>query len=370
MKILILSYYNPWISGGGHRPVCFLEQDLKRDDEIFFVFFSKLECENMKKYSLYYKKNLKLILYRDNKDFVAMNFQSDEIINENYIINKWKPDYVRAHNPVESYISLIKKCRSKDIPFVYDQMDYWDDFPVKPWGDVEKTYMELSTKCITISNWLKEYNKQKSKKDFNVVPNGIKKSFVDVLYADEQSILEKNNNQRKTVLYMGAMWPEWYDWDLTIQLVSTYCDYKFIFVGSYLPNSDENDGRDLSGIVEQLKKYPNVTFVGQVEHQKLIQYLKCADIGIIPFIVNKITQACSPLKCFEYIAAYLPVVTTALPEIKEYPLVYYSNNKEEFIKNIEKAIDFKYTSESYKRVNLFNSENTWEKKILKLYEKE
>ena len=30
MKILILAYYNPWISGGGHRPICLCEEDIAR----------------------------------------------------------------------------------------------------------------------------------------------------------------------------------------------------------------------------------------------------------------------------------------------------------------------------------------------------
>ena len=48
MRIVVLSYYNPWICGGGHRPICFLEQDLEKGNEVVFVFESPAETEIMR----------------------------------------------------------------------------------------------------------------------------------------------------------------------------------------------------------------------------------------------------------------------------------------------------------------------------------
>ena len=47
MKILILAYYNPWISGGGHRPICLCEEDIARGDEVVFLFESDSEIDQM-----------------------------------------------------------------------------------------------------------------------------------------------------------------------------------------------------------------------------------------------------------------------------------------------------------------------------------
>ena len=38
--------------------------------------------------------------------FEAMNPQADDIVSEDYLLNEWKPDYVRSHNPVGSYIDF------------------------------------------------------------------------------------------------------------------------------------------------------------------------------------------------------------------------------------------------------------------------
>ena len=61
--------------------------------------------------------------------------------------------------------------------------------------------------------------------------------------------------------------------------------------------------------------------------------------GIIPFLINDITQATSPLKLFEYMALGKPIVTTSMNECKKYKSVILADNKEHFVENIDKAID-------------------------------
>ena len=94
--------------------------------------------------------------------FEAMNPQADDIVSEDYLLNEWKPDYVRSHNPVGSYIDFLKKCCDLHIPHLYDQMDYWDGFPVQPWGEcTEDDYIKYAAANMTISNWLVNKNSEK-----------------------------------------------------------------------------------------------------------------------------------------------------------------------------------------------------------------
>ena len=361
MKIVVLSYYNPWISGGGHRPVCFLEEDLKKGHEVVFIFESLAETECMLSFRLYNNPKLKLVI-RDKYSgaFEAMNLQAQDIISEDYLLDVWKPDYIRSHNPVGSYIELLKRCKEKNIPHLYDQMDYWDGFPVQPWGEcTEDAYIDFAVRNTTISNWIVVKNSLKTTKPFTIIPNAIKESFAEKLFVPYSDVEQRNILSRKTVVYSGAIWPEWFDWNIMSYLIEMRPQYDFLMIGAYNPSSDEDDGRNVKEIVARLKEFDNVTFLGQISHMELIPHLQRSNVSIIPFVVNDVTEACSPLKCFEYLGASLPVITTALPEIKDYPMVFTAHSKEEFLELLDSLIQCGITEEQYVEMKTFVNNNTW-----------
>ena len=46
------------------------------------------------------------------------------------------------------------------------------------------------------------------------------------------------------------------------------------------------------------------------------------DIGLLPLLINDYTRAMFPMKFFEYLAAGLPVVSTALPALHEFASIH------------------------------------------------
>jgi glycosyltransferase involved in cell wall biosynthesis len=63
------------------------------------------------------------------------------------------------------------------------------------------------------------------------------------------------------------------------------------------------------------------------------------DVAIIPFLSCPLTLATNPIKLYEYFACGLPVVSTRLPEMDQFPgLVYLADNPDEFLVQIEKAL--------------------------------
>ena len=68
----------------------------------------------------------------------------------------------------------------------------------------------------------------------------------------------------------------------------------------------------------ELQRLPNVHFVGTRSYDSLPGFAKGFTVGILPFKVNRLTENVNPIKLREYLAAGLPVVSTALPEVKSY----------------------------------------------------
>jgi glycosyltransferase involved in cell wall biosynthesis len=57
----------------------------------------------------------------------------------------------------------------------------------------------------------------------------------------------------------------------------------------------------------------NVHLLGERSSDDVVAYVKAFDVGVIWFVVNHLTEAVSPLKLFEYLAAGTPAVSTPLP---------------------------------------------------------
>ncbi len=66
---------------------------------------------------------------------------------------------------------------------------------------------------------------------------------------------------------------------------------------------------------ERLRSMPNVHLLGNRPVAELPAYLKGLDVALIPYKLNELTRNIFPLKLYEYLAAGLPVVAAALPEL-------------------------------------------------------
>jgi glycosyltransferase involved in cell wall biosynthesis len=65
-----------------------------------------------------------------------------------------------------------------------------------------------------------------------------------------------------------------------------------------------------------LQRLPNVHLLGRVPYAELPAYCKGFDVALNPFRINHLTLNANPLKVREYLAAGLPVVSTAIPEVE------------------------------------------------------
>ncbi len=60
---------------------------------------------------------------------------------------------------------------------------------------------------------------------------------------------------------------------------------------------------------------PNISYPGHQPYDRLPEIMAGFDVALMPFVLNETTQSISPTKTLEYLAAGLPVVSTAVPDV-------------------------------------------------------
>jgi len=121
--------------------------------------------------------------------------------------------------------------------------------------------------------------------------------------------------------YYGAL-AAWFDYDLLKGVAEKLPNWRFVLIGP------DYDG---SLRLAHLEACPNVRWLGPRSYLKLPGYLKRFDVATIPFLINDITLATSPLKLFEYFSASRPVVTTPMPECTAFPEVRIADSVDTFV---------------------------------------
>lgn len=131
----------------------------------------------------------------------------------------------------------------------------------------------------------------------------------------------------KVVGYVGSL-DDWFDLEAVWQAALDHPGAEFVFLG-----------RIENAKVKQLETLPNVRFYGEIPYARLPGYLAEFDIALIPFLITPLTLATNPIKLYEYFACGLPVVSTALPEVRQYSeLLYLAQSAQEFSDQVGRAL--------------------------------
>lgn len=93
----------------------------------------------------------------------------------------------------------------------------------------------------------------------------------------------------------------------------------------------------LAQVGERLRALSNVSLIGHIPHEELPHYLQGFDVALIPFPDNAFNRARDPLKVFEYLSGYKPVVASNTPQLENMPYVYLADTPQEFLDAIERA---------------------------------
>lgn len=90
--------------------------------------------------------------------------------------------------------------------------------------------------------------------------------------------------------------------------------------------------------VSALEALPNVHLLGRVPYADLPAYSKGFDVALNPFRISELTLNANPLKVREYLAAGLPVVSTAIPEVEVLGQCRIAADSDAFVREVEEAL--------------------------------
>jgi glycosyltransferase involved in cell wall biosynthesis len=129
--------------------------------------------------------------------------------------------------------------------------------------------------------------------------------------------------------YHGAI-AAWFDFDLAVAVARRLPRWRFVFVGPV--------DRSVRADADRLADLPNVTMLGERRADDMPGYVQSFDVGTVWFRLDHLTEAVSPLKVFEYLAAGKPVVSTPLPACTAIPEVRTATSAGGFAIALESAL--------------------------------
>lgn len=300
--------------------------------------------------------------------------------------------YIMSANhtlPLKNYFGFLNKYYQelliKDLLKATNKLDFknpilWFTFPLQlphlgkyneafslyecmdEYSELERTYNQklinkheekLLKNVNMVITTAKNLQDTKGKFNKNIVlsPNAADTDFFNRIISDIN--IEKVkifNNSNPVIGYIGAI-REWLDWDLIKSIVEAKKDWNFLFVGP------------VQFDVEDLKKYQNIYFTGQINYTNLLPYLKKMDVTIVPFAINKLIDNTNPIKIYEYLAAGKPVVTTPFKEASRFgKFISTAKDCNEFINKIEILLSSMNSNIIEERMK-FAAKNSWEIRV-------
>jgi cellulose synthase/poly-beta-1,6-N-acetylglucosamine synthase-like glycosyltransferase len=253
--------------------------------------------------------------------------------------------------PLPEWLPVLRSLAEDNIPIIYDLLDDWETNLGGAWYDqaIEREIARLARIHIATTPLLANKLESICGKPVTLLPNAVNLRLFnpDRFYTRPAEAL----SDRQKLIYIGALYGSWFDWELLLTCARAYPAIEILVIGDYRGQSPETPA--------------NLHFLGLKRQNVLPAYLAATDVAIIPWKVNPITLATSPIKIYEYLAMRKPVVAPYLPDLQGIPGVYFSSNQAAFLQNIALALR---TPVDKLPIQDFLDHNSWEYRVRQLQE--
>jgi len=239
----------------------------------------------------------------------------------------------------------------------YTSLPFWSNsLQKKQFKLLEKKTLKSVKKVITASEGL--YNKYKklhknvvyfpSPADLSIY-NNYTKSANKIILPDIQNI------PKPIIGFIGAFQDWRIDTDLIIKICKKFATASIVSIGTFETSN------------KKMKELKNFYFLGYKNHSVIPAYLASFNACIIPYRIDNYGKFAYPVKLIEYLYMAKPIVTTALPAIKELGnknLIYISKDHHSFLKMLKQALIENIKPSVNKKRITYALNCSWENQII------
>lgn len=168
-------------------------------------------------------------------------------------------------------------------------------------------YVLKKADVVFTSSRMQMENRKEFNDNINFVPHAVDSEvFMRALDSDTRVPNEVAVIPRPRLGFIGNMTPS-VDMKLLIWLMDKHPEWSLLIVGKR-----EEEPVNVSDLLNR----SNVFHLGFKDYYDLPPILKGMDVGLIPYVLDDGTKTVYPNKLYQYLAAGKPVVSTAMPELK------------------------------------------------------
>jgi len=234
-------------------------------------------------------------------------------------------------------------------PVTYYGWDDWSELPaLEPWWSaIDAAYERIRTRgcrVATVSQPILDRIRPIGAS--LVVPNGLAPDEWQPPWARPALSVD---SARPLILYIGSIGHR-LDVGVLKAIAERFADGEVLLVG---PVGDPEVLRDLAAI-------PNLRVEGKISRKDIAGLVHAADVCIMPHRRTPLTEAMSPLKIYEYLAAGRPVVASDLPPVRAIDprvLLVPAGDSSAFADALSRALTLGPATEEERC--RFVAENTW-----------
>ncbi|WP_175384475.1 glycosyltransferase [Bacillus sp. FJAT-27225] len=234
---------------------------------------------------------------------------------------------------------FVKACLGKGFDILYEYVDELSSeiagISIPRYAIERHSFLLSNPVCYVVATADKLYTdilQARPPERCALITNGVDYDHFSQVSTKIPGIMaDLKKNGTPIIGYFGAL-ASWFDYELVKKLAEQNPSYKIVLIGVDYDGSLKESG---------LLMYENIFYPGCIAYSELPSYAQHFDVSIIPFLVNEVTISTSPIKLFEYMAAGMPVVTTALPECRKYENIFVAVNHLDFLMKVQVAITMK-----------------------------
>ncbi|HVH68742.1 MAG TPA: glycosyltransferase [Gemmatimonadales bacterium] len=207
-----------------------------------------------------------------------------------------------------------------------DEYSEFSDADKHAIASLEQRLLKKADLVIVSSQKLYEWKRPYHPRTFLVTHGVDVAHFQRACHPDTTVPSDIANLPRPVIGFYGLI-ADWVDVGLFRFLALARPQWSFVLIGR--PATD----------VSQLQGLQNVQLLGRKDYDALPAYCKGFDVALLPFVINDLTNAANPLKLREYLAAGLPVVASAIPEVEKLDgLVSIAKSPDDYLSKIEAVL--------------------------------